>query len=56
MSLENAPTWVKKILFFGGAILVLVLKVYGLIATALAWPFAIILGFIGVITEPERAY
>lgn len=42
----------RKVLFFVLAFIVLGLKVYGMIAGKIAWPLIIVLGFIGVITEP----
>jgi hypothetical protein len=43
----------RKLIFYGGAVSLGALKVFGIISSgALAWPFIILLGAIGIITDP----
>lgn len=44
----------RKIIFYGGALAIVGVKVYGVAAKKVPWWLAIVLGGIGVITEPER--
>lgn len=48
----TGETW-RKIVFYGGAAIIAGLKVYGIAAKKVPWWLVIVLGGVGVITEPE---
>ena len=43
----------RKIVFYGGAVTIIFLKITGIFATAISWPYAIVLGAVGVITDAQ---
>ncbi|MGH7744435.1 MAG: hypothetical protein ACREQ5_06380 [Candidatus Dormibacteria bacterium] len=50
----NGNTW-RKIAFYGGAVAIVSLKIYGIFAKDLKWWMVIALAGMGIITEPEVA-
>ena len=49
----NEHETLRKVLFYGGALAILGLKVYGVLKGKLPWYLIVALGAIGVITEPH---
>jgi len=41
----------RKVVFYGGAMAIIILKVTGIFATAVSWPYVVVLGAVGVITD-----